>query len=36
MFRQEYLCQFEDTASGLFSREAIERAFTDEFEPLEI
>ena len=36
LFRQEYLCEFEESAAGLFSREAIERAFTDEVEVLEI
>ena len=35
-FRQEYLCEFVDTASGMFSRAAVERAFCDDFEPLEV
>jgi hypothetical protein len=33
-FRQEYLCEFEDSVCQVFDRELIERAFTDEFEPL--
>jgi phage FluMu gp28-like protein len=33
-FRQEYLCEFVDTNDALFSRELVERAFTDEVEPL--
>jgi hypothetical protein len=35
-FRQEYLCEFEDSVSGLFDRELVERAFTDEVRPLEL
>jgi Terminase large subunit, T4likevirus-type, N-terminal len=35
-FRQEYLCEFEDTLSGVFSRDLMDRATTDEVEPLEI
>jgi hypothetical protein len=34
-FRQEYLCEFEDSVSGVFDRELVERAFTNEFKPLE-
>jgi len=33
-FRQEYLCEFGEAEDALFSRELIERAFTDEVEPL--
>jgi hypothetical protein len=33
-FRQEYLCEFEDTVSGVFDRELVERAISDEIEPL--
>ena len=35
-FRQEYLCEFEDTLSGVFERDLVERAFTDEVKPLVI
>jgi hypothetical protein len=33
-FRQEYLCEFVDSVSGLFDRDLVERAFTDEVKPL--
>jgi len=33
-FRQEYLCEFEDSASSVFARDLVERAITDEVEPL--
>jgi phage FluMu gp28-like protein len=35
-FRQEYLCEFEDATAGVFSRELVEAAMTDDFEGLEI
>jgi hypothetical protein len=35
-FRQEYLCEFEDTVSGIFARDLVEGAITDEIEPLVI
>jgi hypothetical protein len=35
-FRQEYLCEFEDTVSGVFPREMVEGAITDEIKPLVI
>ena len=35
-FRQEYLCEFVDTVSGVFDRDLVERAISDEFEPLVI
>ena len=35
-FRQEYLCEFEDTVSGVFDRDLLERALTYEVEPLAI
>ena len=35
-FRQEYLCEFEDSVSGVFDRELVERAVTDAFAPLEL
>jgi hypothetical protein len=35
-FRQEYLCEFEDTLSGVFARELVEGAITDEIKPLAI
>ncbi len=34
-FRQEYLCEFEDSVSGVFDRDLVERAITDEVKPLE-
>jgi hypothetical protein len=34
-FRQEYLCEFTETEDAVFSRELIERAFTDEFEQMQ-
>ena len=33
-FRQEYLCEFEDSVSGVFDRTLVEEAITDEVEPL--
>jgi hypothetical protein len=33
-FRQEYLCEFEDSLSGVFARELVEGAITDEIKPL--
>lgn len=33
-FRQEYLCEFEDTTSGVFGRDVVERAFSGDVEPL--
>jgi len=35
-FRQEYLCEFEDTVSGVFDMDAVERAVTEEVEPLRL
>ena len=35
-FRQEYECEFSDTADGVFDRDLIERAFTREVEPLNL
>ena len=35
-FRQEYQCEFEDTLSGVFARELVEKAITDEVRPLVI
>ena len=35
-FRREYLCEFEDTLSGVFGRELVEDAITDEITPLVI
>jgi hypothetical protein len=35
-FRQEYLCEFEDSESGLFDRALVERAFTKDITPLVI
>jgi len=35
-FRQEYLCEFSDSVSGVFDRDAIERAITTEVEPLRL
>ena len=33
---QEYLCEFEDSVSGVFDRELVDRAITDEVTPLVI
>jgi Terminase-like family. len=35
-FRQEYLCEFVDAVSGVFDRDLVERAISDEFLPLAI
>ena len=35
-FRQEYLCEFVDAMSGVFDRDGVARAITDEVEPLVI
>jgi hypothetical protein len=35
-FRQEYLCEFVDSVSGVFERNLVEEAITGEFEPLRI
>src|ERR1017187_433155 len=35
-FKQEYLCEFEDSVSGVFDRELVEQAISDEVEPLRI
>ena len=32
-FRQEYLCEFEATVSGIFSRDLVASAITDEIRP---
>ncbi len=34
-FRQEYMCEFLDVTSGLFDRDLVEGAVTDEIAPLE-
>jgi hypothetical protein len=36
MFRQEYLCEFEDSVAGMFERESIDRAFTDDVDELDV
>jgi hypothetical protein len=33
-FRQEYLCEFVDSVSGVFDRDLVERAITDQVKPL--
>ena len=33
-FRQEYMCEFEGSSSGVFGREIVERAITEDVEPL--
>ena len=33
-FGQEYCCEFVDSVSGVFDRDAVERAVSEEFEPL--
>ena len=35
-FRQEYLCEFVDSVNGVFDRDLIEAAMTDEVKPLVI
>jgi hypothetical protein len=35
-YRQEYLCEFVDAVSGVFDRDLVERAISDEFLPLVI
>jgi hypothetical protein len=35
-FRQEYLCEFEDSVAGVFDRDLVERAITNAVEPLKI
>ena len=35
-FRQEFMCEFVDNILQTFSHDSIERAFTDEIEPLEV
>lgn len=35
-FRQEYLCEFVDTVSGVFDRDLLEGAITRDFAPLEL
>ena len=35
-FRQEYLCEFVDEVSGVFSRDVVARAVREDIEPLEI
>jgi hypothetical protein len=35
-FRQEYGCEFVDSVSGLFDRDLVEMAISDEFAPLKI
>ena len=35
-FRQEFMCEFVDNILKTFSHDSIERAFTDEIEPLEV
>jgi len=35
-FRQEYLCEFVETNSGVFDRDLVELAMSSEFEPLRI
>jgi phage FluMu gp28-like protein len=33
-FRQEYMCEFVDSVSGVFDRDLVEGAITDEVAPL--
>ena len=35
-FKQEYLCEFTDSVSSVFDRDLLERALSDEFEPLKL
>ena len=36
VFRQEYLCSFEETEDQVFGLTVIERAFTAEYEPFDL
>jgi len=36
VFRQEYLCSFEETEDQVFGLTVIERAFTDEYTPIDL
>jgi len=33
-FRREYMCEFEDSVSGVFDRDLVQRAIRDDLEPL--
>ncbi len=35
-FRQEYLCEFVDAVSGVFDRDVVEKAITQDVEPLKL
>jgi hypothetical protein len=35
-FRQEYLCEFEDSVSSVFGRGLVQEAITAEISPLDI
>jgi phage FluMu gp28-like protein len=35
-FRQEYLCEFEDSTSGVFDRDLVEGAVREGVRPLEL
>ena len=35
-FRQEYMCEFEDSVSGVFGRDLVDRAITGDVEPLDL
>ena len=35
-FRQEYKCEFSETVGGVFDRDVLEGAFSDEFGPLKL
>jgi hypothetical protein len=35
-FRREYLCEFEDSVSGVFDRDLLEGAFRGDLAPLEL
>jgi hypothetical protein len=35
-FRQEYLCEFVDEVTGVFERDLLEQALSDDFEPLQL
>jgi len=35
-FRQEYLCDFQDSVSGVFERDLVDRAISYDVEPLEL
>jgi hypothetical protein len=35
-FRQEYMCEFVDSGTGLLDRDVVERALDDDVKPLKL